>query len=183
MFKLLNVLVGILIFLLIGTCPVASQIQQKIVVTYDTFGLTDDSGEFTTHNLLTQWARAGLIDTVLLPGIGGNFEWHFQMYAPRRAVWIDLPENFNSAIIYLPGNIQDKDFILYDDVSGEAIIPDSLYYEEWTFPQKSVRKFKVKKINNNHFVYHNLSPGFLPAKHKSDLDKKAKEEKEKKEKK
>ena len=180
--KMLKFLIGLalvwLLSLMIVSFQVQSQTAQKIVTTYDSFGLTEDSGELQTYALLTKWARAGLLDTVLQAG-----EWHFQMYAPRRAVWIDLPEHFNSAILDLPDNILKKDFILYDDVTEEAIIPDSLYYEEWTFSQKAVKEFRIKKTNNDHFVYHNLSPGFLPAKHKSDLDKKAKKEKEKKEKK
>lgn len=163
---------------MILTYPVQSQTAQKIITTYDNFGLTEDSGEFLTGTLLTQWARAGLIDTFLQSG-----EWHFQLFVPTRAVWINLSESFNSAILDLPDNVLKKDFILYDNVTEEAIIPDSLYFEEWTFSQKAIRKFKIKKTDNNHFIYGNLSPGFQPAVSKSNLNKKAKEEKKKKEKK
>lgn len=140
-----------------------------------------------TNMLLTKWARAGLIDTVLLSGADGNFDWHFRMLVPTRAVWTDLPEFFDSAIIDIPGNIQGKDIIVFevnpDGSFKEAIIPDSLYFEQWIYSEKTIQKFKKKKQNNNDFLYHNLSPGFKPAKHKDDLDDKAKKEKEKKEKK
>jgi len=157
---------------------VLCQTAQKIVATYDGFGIGNDSGELVTKYKLQTWSRAGLIDTVFHGG-----EWHYLLYVPTRAVWTDLPEYFDSAIIDISGNILTKDLLVYELPTMEAIIPDSLYYEEWTFSEKAVRKFRKKKQNNNDFIYHNLSNGFKPAKHKSDLNDKAKEAKEKKEKK
>jgi len=128
-----------------------------------------------------------LIDTVWVEG-----EWHFLLYVPTRVVWyesITYPIYFDSAIITVLGNIQGKDLLVFeinsDSTFKEVIIPDSLYYEEWIYSKmkvRKVRKFRIKKDNNNHFIYHNLSPGFKVARHKSDLNDKAKKAKKEKEK-
>lgn len=83
----------------------------------------------------------------------------------------------------MPDNIMKQDLLIYDWDTEEAVIPDTIWIEEWIFSKKKIRKLDpIAKQNNDDFVYHNLSPGFYPAKHKSDLDEKAKKAKEKREK-
>lgn len=169
---------------MLGNYLALCQIPQKIVTTYgeNGFALGSSSDELTTGLKLRDYARAGLIDTFFQAG-----EWHYRVFVPVKAVWINLPNHFDSAVLDLPDNIAKKDLILYeinpDGSFKEAIIPDSLWVEEWEFSKKKVRKLDpFIKRDNNDFIYYNLSPGFYPAKHKKDLDKKAKKEKEKKDK-
>ncbi len=167
-----------LVLVMIQSYQARCQTPQKIVVDFELV-FQGDSIDFGQWLQLRDWARSSLIDSFEQDGI-----WNYRMFVPIKAVYLDLPEHFDSAIYPTPDNILKNGYVLYEYHSGNSIIPDSLYFEEWVFSlgKKDVRKFKVKKQNNNDFIYHNLSPGFKPAKHKSDLDDKAKVEKDKKEK-
>ncbi len=168
----------VLILVLAPNYPALCQIQyqHQIVTIYgrNSFGLGENSEELNTKAKLIKYSRAGLIDSFMV----GN-EKHYRMFVPVRVVWVNLPKHYDTAIIQTPGNILKQDAIMVDWTTGEGIIPDSLFIEEWEFSKKKVRKLPViVKTGLNDFIYGHLSPGLSPAKSKQDLDKKAKKAKE-----
>ncbi len=106
-------------------------------------------------------------------------EKHYRMYVPVKMVWVNLPEFYDTAIIQTPDHVLKQQAFLYNWTTGEAIIPDTIFIEEWEFSKKKIRKLlPIVKKNDNDYIYHYLSPGLKPAKSKSELDKKAKKAKE-----
>ena len=173
---------GVLVLLSLSliTSQALCQIQHQIVTTYgrNSFALGSDLEELITKGKLIKYSRAGLIDSFMV-----GSEKHYRLYVPVKAVWSNLPQYFDTAVIQLPDNILKQDLVVYDYLTEEAIIPDTLWIAEWEFSKKKIRKLNpIVKKNKNDYIYHYLSEGMKPAKHKQELDDKAKKEKAKKEK-